>query len=282
MQGEQKGLAVGNLCVRAAAGGSSQTLCPALGEASLPCRSLCHFLSQFSHGFWMVLPPQGCWQGHFQLWEQWGGCALGRSTSPGQQAVPGHSAGHGAEQSRRAVKHRRGLAHACGVSGWRRAALEVFREQGGQGEDAPRETSLGMLQLPAIHTGSIPSSATLEGAGAAFFRCLYSQITRAGKRLAQGLCPQQGMAPGGRSGLAVLMHCREVPTVAAPRARCCIRAKIRAVAPAHPGICHLRVIRWKPGEGVSFCASLGNGNHSLGKILWPSPVHHTHESGLSH
>lgn len=36
-------------------------------------------------------------EGHFQLWEQWDGCALGRSTSPGQQAVPGHSAGSVAE-----------------------------------------------------------------------------------------------------------------------------------------------------------------------------------------
>lgn len=117
----------------------------------------------------------------------------------------------------------------------------MFREQGGQGKDALRETRLAMLQLPAIHTRSIPDSATLEGAGAAFFRCLYSQSTRAGKRLAQELCPQQGMAPG-RSGLSVLMHCREVPTVAAPRGRCSIRDKIGAVALAHPGICHHRLI----------------------------------------
>lgn len=131
----------------------------------------------------MVLPPQGCWQAHFQLWEQWGGCALGRSTCPGQQAVPGHSTGPGAEQSRRAVKHRRGFAHTSGVCGWRKAALEVFREQGGQEEDALRETSLAMLQLPAIHTRSIPSSATLGRSWSSFCRCLYSQSTRAGRRL---------------------------------------------------------------------------------------------------
>lgn len=61
------------------------------------------------------------------------------------------------------------LPGAFGISGWKTAALEMFRVQGGQGEDALGATRLATLQLPAIHTGSIPSPATLEGAGAAFF-----------------------------------------------------------------------------------------------------------------
>lgn len=237
--------------MRAAPEGSSWTLHPALSTASLPCGSLCHCLSCCSPGYlcsssaavfgWFSLPRgvgraiSSCRSSSVAV--PWAG-------APARGSKQCLATGLALELNRAEGLQNTGeaLPGASGVSGWRRAALEVFRVQGGKGEHVQGETSLAMLQLPPLHTGSIPSSVTPEGAGAAFFRCLYSQSTRAGKRLAQGLCPQQRMAAGGRSGLSVLMHCREVPTVAAPRATCCIRDKTRAVAPAHPGICHLRLI----------------------------------------
>lgn len=109
----------------------------------------------------------------------WGGRPLGRRSGHGQQALPCHSLGPGVEQSRRGVKHRRGFAwHFCS----RRGALKALRVQGGCRKDtgkidAPGETDLPGLQLPALCAGCIANSSTLERAEAAFFRtCVFTYL----------------------------------------------------------------------------------------------------------
>lgn len=166
--------------MRAAPGGSSWTLQPALSTASLPCGSLCHCLSCCSPGY--LCSSSAAVFGWFSLPR-----GVGRAISSCRSssvAVPWAGApawgskqclatGLALELNRAEGLQNTGeaLPGACGVSGWRRAALEVFRVQGGKGEHVQGETSLAMLQLPPLHTGSIPSSVTPEGAGAAFFRC---------------------------------------------------------------------------------------------------------------
>lgn len=207
------------------------SLIPAL--SSLPVRQ---------QQFWGGSPIAGKLAGPFPAagaGTLWGGRPLGRRSGHGRQAPPRHSLGPGVEQSRRGVKHRRGFAwHFCS----RRGALIALRVQGGCRKDTgkmhqERPTCPGCSCLRSA-PGVLPTHPLWKELKRPFLGPVpLLTCACAGKRPAQGPCSQQMMLPAGRSLLSVLIYGREVLTAAAPRAKCCIGAKIRVV---DPGICRLR------------------------------------------